>query len=61
MQLSDSFVILSQTVAQSLIVQSDRTNDSVKSERNQGFKTRCYYRKELFRTKGDTTIRTNRY
>ena len=41
MQLSDSFVILSQTVAQSLIVQSDRTNDSVKSERNQGFKTRC--------------------
>ena len=39
MQLSDSFVILSQTVAQSLIVQSDRTNDSVKSERNQGFKT----------------------
>ena len=40
MQLSDSFVILSQTVAQSLIVQSDRTNDSVKSERNQGFKTR---------------------
>lgn len=41
MQLSDSFVILSQTVAQSLIVQSDRTNDSVKPERNQGFKTRC--------------------
>lgn len=41
MQLSDSFVILSQTVAQNLIVQSDRTNDSVKSERNQGFKTRC--------------------
>jgi hypothetical protein len=41
MQLSDSFVILSQTVAQSLIVQSDRINDSVKPERNQGFKTRC--------------------
>ena len=41
MKLSDSFVILSQTVAQSLIVQSDRTNDSVKPKRNQGFKTRC--------------------
>ena len=42
MQLSDSFVILSQTVAQSLIVQSDRTNDSVKPERNQGFNCLLY-------------------